>query len=94
MDKLIQWANKKTGRRFWYSLRLEFYHKNPDGSCDGRNGSFRYVQVGLMRKSEILNTRLIKKQFASCAKEASKYHKNHKFEVMVLGYLGWFAKEK
>jgi len=91
LDRLIEIINFKTGRRFWYEIRL-IYYIGP--IISDTNCITKVCQCGAANKKSILQRREIKKFYGNWVKRLPKEHlQNGSFQIHVVCYLGWFKRQ-
>jgi len=86
---MIRWLCLKTGRRFWYSIQVEYM-------VDNKSQFGFFCSVGLYSKSSILSNRIIGKIVHNRIynQATRKYLKNGDLSINVNGYLGWIKDGK
>lgn len=88
MMKLI---NKLLGTRYWYQVRFIYKTQNGDRIFDV------VWEVGLSKRSTVLNYRAIKKSFPPLHKIPiipKNLLMNGKLNIEIVCYLGWIKKNK
>lgn len=83
---VVALINIMTGKRYWYQLEINFMR-------NGRTISTGDVQIGLVKRADILNSRVVKKTIgADFYKDRRVY--GTKMSYKVVGYLGKLKKEE
>lgn len=86
---MIRWFNIKTGKRFWYSIKITYIK-------DAKEIFYFTSDIGIASKRDILDHRGIGKQFHHRITHKSTKNRlcNGNLQITILCYLGWFKWKK